>query len=134
MTGPAGRHPLLGLGPVAHSRLAPSRSNTQAILYFVYRFKAAEWVIILLRSVINGPGSLRNGILLTDPGPHLGPPDPDPYPFQPNVKLNYTILPENFNIRYLFGITVLVLSKYINLCMTPMTLTRKIKQCRFSPL
>jgi hypothetical protein len=55
VTGPAGGHPLLGLGPVAHSRLAPSRSNTQAILYFVYRFKAAEkvqvQVIILLRSV-----------------------------------------------------------------------------------
>jgi hypothetical protein len=53
VTGPAGGHPLLGLGPVAHSRLAPPRSNTEAILYFVYRvpFKAAEKLIILLRSV-----------------------------------------------------------------------------------
>jgi hypothetical protein len=31
------------------------------------------------------------GIILTDP-------DLDPYPYQRNVKLNYTFFPENFNI------------------------------------
>jgi hypothetical protein len=41
-------------------------------------------------------------------------PDPDPYryPFEPNVKLNYTILSKIWKI------------------MTSMTLTRKIKKCR----
>jgi hypothetical protein len=54
VTGPACGHPLLGLGPVAHRRLAPPRSNTGAILYFVYRyrFKTAENVI-LLRSAVD---------------------------------------------------------------------------------
>jgi hypothetical protein len=41
-----------------------------------------------------GAGSGRIGIILAYPYPDLypGPVDPDPYPFQPNVKLNYSIL------------------------------------------
>jgi hypothetical protein len=30
----------------------------------------------------------RIGIVMADPDRHLGPADPDPYLFQPNVKLN----------------------------------------------
>jgi hypothetical protein len=32
---------------------------------------------------------------LPDPNPHSGPVDQDPYPFQPNKKINF--FPENFN-------------------------------------
>jgi hypothetical protein len=32
---------------------------------------------------------------LPDPHPHSGPVDPDPYPFQPNIKIHF--FPENFN-------------------------------------
>jgi hypothetical protein len=39
-----------------------------------------------------GSGSGQIGIIFPNPEPHPGPADAgtDPYPFQPNVKLNYT--------------------------------------------
>jgi hypothetical protein len=36
---------------------------------------------------------------MTDPDPHPGPLDPDPYPFQPNIKLNYTFF-QKISIPY----------------------------------
>jgi hypothetical protein len=37
----------------------------------------------------SGPG--RISIMLPDPDPHRGPANPDPYPFQPNVKLYWVL-------------------------------------------
>jgi hypothetical protein len=48
------------------------------------------WNRYSLNTQFCGSGSVRIEIILTDPDRHLGPADPDPYPFQPNVKLNYT--------------------------------------------
>ncbi len=39
----------------------------------------------------------RIGIILADPDRHAGPADPDPYPFQADVKLKL-LFTENFNI------------------------------------
>ncbi len=46
--------------------------------------------------------------------------DPVSYNFQPNIKLNSIPLPENFNLVNLLSIILKI--------MTPMTLTRKMKQ------
>ncbi len=62
------------------------------------------------------------GIILPDPDPHLGPAaqDPDPYPFQPNVKL--TIF---------FSDSFKILSKMLKTT-KPTTLTRMIQQSRLA--
>ncbi len=59
-------------------------------------------------------------------GRHQGPADPDPnrYPFQPNVRLTIPyLIPENFN--FLFKILKI---------MTPMTLTRYVKRWKLALL
>jgi hypothetical protein len=62
---------------------------------------------------------------LADPDWHPGPanPDPDPYIFQPNVKLNYTFSKK----------TSKYCQKNIEI-MTPMTLSRKVKQYKLALL
>jgi hypothetical protein len=51
--------------------------------------------------------------------------DPDPYPFQPNLKLNENFLQKisNYSKTFQFG----VLSKILKI-ITPMMMTRKRKQ------
>jgi hypothetical protein len=76
--------------------------------------------------------SERIGVILTDPEPAPRPADPDrdrdpnsdPYPFPPNVKLNSLLFRRvQFSILY----------KTLEI-MTPITLTKKTKQCRMALL
>ncbi len=65
-------------------------------------------------------GSGQIGIILPDPDPH---PDSDPYPFKLDVKINYTFSQE--------------ISIYCPKCWKwwhPITLKRKIKQCKLALL
>jgi hypothetical protein len=64
---------------------------------------------------------------LPDTDPYLRAADPNPYLFLPNAKLNVPFIPRKL-------ITLSKIFEILFKILTPMTLTRKIKQFRMLPL